>query len=70
VSGDGACKVFTVTDVERGVTVIEKKFHKAEFGELLSHPEYKTFLDDLFEAVMVRTRNDSDLTDAAAEDNE
>jgi recombination protein RecA len=70
VSGDGAWKVFTVTDVERGVTVIEKKFHKAEFGELLSHPEYKTFLDDLIEAVMVRTRNDSDLTDAAAEDNE
>ena len=67
VSGDGAWKVFTVTDVERGVTVIEKKFHKAEFGELLRNTEYKPFLDDLIDAVMVRTRSDSEPADDGEE---
>jgi recombination protein RecA len=58
VSGDGAWKAFTVTDLDKGVVLIEKKFHKAEFGELLRNPDYKEYLDDLIEAVMVRSKDD------------
>jgi len=58
VSGDGAWKVFSVTDIDKGAVIIEKKFHKAEFGELLRNPDYKEYLDDLIEAVMVRAKDD------------
>jgi recombination protein RecA len=54
VSGTGAWKVFTVTDTKKGAVVIEKKFYKSEFGEILSNPEYAPHLQDLIEAVMVR----------------
>lgn len=58
VSGTTQWKVFTVTDAVEGRTIIEKKFYKAEFGELLRNPDYKPYLDDLIEAVMVRTKDD------------
>ena len=65
VSGDGAWKVFTVTDIDRGVTIIEKKFHKAEFSEIMKTPEYKPYIDDLVEAVMVRSKDDTQAVDDA-----
>lgn len=65
VSGDGAWKVFTVTDIDRGVTIIEKKFHKAEFSEIMKTPEYKPYIDDLVEAVMVRTKDNTQTVDDA-----
>ena len=65
VSGDGAWKVFTVTDIDRGVTIIEKKFHKAEFSEIMKTPEYKPYIDDLVEAVMVRTKENTQTVDDA-----
>ncbi len=58
VSGTTQWKVFTVTDANEGRTIIEKKFYKAEFGDLLKNPEYKPYLDDLIEAVMVRSKDD------------
>ena len=54
VSGAGAWKVFTVNDKKKGEVVIEKKFYKSEFGEILANPEYAPHLQDLIEAVMVR----------------
>lgn len=54
VSGDGAWKVFTVTDSKQGKVILEKKFYKADFGELLSSPTYSPYLQDLIEASMVR----------------
>ena len=65
VSGDGAWKVFTVTDIDRGVTIIEKKFHNAEFSEIMKTPEYKPYIDDLVEAVMVRSKDDTQAVDDA-----
>lgn len=71
VSGDGAWKAFTVTDLDKGAAIIEKKFHKAEFGEILKTPEYKPYLDDLIEAVMVRSGNTpDDLVDVDSENDE
>jgi recombination protein RecA len=54
VSGDGAWKVFTVTDAKQGKVILEKKFYKADFGELLSSPTYSPYLQDLIEATMVK----------------
>jgi recombination protein RecA len=54
VSGDGAWKLFTVSELTTGKTILEKKFYKADFGELLQSPTFSPYLQDLIEAVMVR----------------
>ena len=54
VSGTGAWKKFTVVDTDTNKALIEKKFYKADFHELLSNPEYKEYLDALIESVYVR----------------
>jgi hypothetical protein len=54
VSGDGAWKLFTVSELATGKTILEKKFYKADFGELLQSPTFSPYLQDLIEAVMVR----------------
>lgn len=70
VSGTTAWKVFTVTNTVSGTTLIEKKFHKSDFGDMLKDPQYKTYLEDLIDAVMVRTRDDADLVADDDEENE
>jgi len=49
VEGTGAWKTFTIADNDTGEVLLEKKFNKKEFGELLENPQYKLFLDDLIE---------------------
>lgn len=70
VSGDGAWKVFTVTDVDIGDVIIEKKFHKAEFGEILKTPAYTEYLESLIEAVMVRSKDAGELSNDEGEEEE
>jgi len=62
VDGDGAWKVFTVTDLDLQAMIIEKKFHKSDFGEILRNPEYRTYIENLIETVMVRTNADADMS--------
>ena len=69
VSGLGAWKVFSVIDEKKQAMIIEKKFHKAEFNELLKDPEYKPYLDSLIENVMVRVRNSDGIYKQDLEDN-
>lgn len=54
VSGDGAWKLFEVVKKPDGTKLFEKKFHKADFNELLENKEYKKWLDDLIEKAMVK----------------
>ena len=63
VSGDGAWKVFTVTDAKQGKVILEKKFYKADFGELLASPTYSPYLEDLIEAAMVRKMGETHESD-------
>jgi len=70
VSGTTQWKVFTVTDAVEGRTIIEKKFYKSEFGDLLKNPDYKEYLDDLIEAVMVRSKDDPANFETAEEESE
>ena len=57
VSGTGAWKVLSVTSVSQGRPLLEKKFHKSEFGEIMRDPQYKAYVDDLIAEVMIRTGN-------------
>jgi len=60
IEGSGSWKVIRVTN-EQNVNIIEKKFYKADFGEIMSNLEYKPWVDGLLEKAMVRlsTRTES-----------
>lgn len=60
VSGTGAWKQFTVSSVKTGEVVVDKKFHKADFHELLTDPQYSMYLDALLERAMVRKMSRDD----------
>jgi hypothetical protein len=54
VEGTGAWKMFTIANGETGEIETEIKFYKPDFGEkVLYVPEYKQYMDALFEAAFV-----------------
>ena len=54
VDGTGAWKTFTLADADTGEIETEIKFYKPDFGEkVLYVPEYKKYMDALFEATFV-----------------
>ena len=54
LSGTGAWKSLIVNDSKTGEVLVEKKFYKADFGEVWNDREYKHYIDNLLEASMVR----------------
>lgn len=52
LNGAGAWKTFTVSSASTGEVIIEKKFYKADFGEILYHPEYQKYMDVLYVAAL------------------
>ena len=54
VSGTGSWKNFSVASVETGEVMVEKKFYKSQFDEVMSDPEYSQYIDALLERAMVR----------------
>mgnify|MGYP003630210400 CR=1 FL=1 len=60
VSGTGAWKKFEVTNIETGEILVEKKFRKSDFDEMIKDPEYSGYIDDLLEIVMVKKIGNSD----------
>ena len=54
VAGTGGWKTLTVTDRNTGKAVVEKKFRKVDFNEILDDPEYQEYLDNLTEKAMVK----------------
>jgi len=55
LSGTGAWKALTVTNVDTGEVMIEKKFHKPKFDEIMSNEEYSAYIDKLLERALVKT---------------
>lgn len=53
VTGAGAWKNFNVYNPE-GELIIEKKFHKSNFDQIMNDPEYKEYVDMLIEASFVK----------------
>ena len=64
ISGTGSWKSFTVIDEKTGELLIEKKFYKADFGEVMRNPEFSPYIDTLLEAALVRKLADEPEIDA------
>ena len=54
ISGTGAWKNLCVTTQDTGEVIVDKKFYKADFNEIIKHPEYGQYVDMLLEAAMIR----------------
>jgi len=54
VSGTGSWKNFSVVNTATGEVLVEKKFYKSQFNEIMSDPEYSRYVDILLEKAMVR----------------
>ncbi len=63
LSGTGAWKSLLVHNQKTGEVLAEKKFYKADFGEVWDDPEFSTYIDDLLEATMVRKMSDVESVD-------
>ena len=59
VSGTGAWKHLNVYD-QAGEMIVDKKFYKANFDEIIDHPEFGKYIDMLLEKVMIRKNNDDE----------
>ena len=65
VGGNGAWKHLEVYNSE-GEQIVEKKFYKADFHEVVSHPEYGQYIEMLLEKAMIR-KNETDDPDIDTE---
>lgn len=58
IGGDGGWKDFEVVDTATGEVIIEKKFHKSDFDQIMKDPAYKPFIDKIVEAAYVLVSGD------------
>jgi recombination protein RecA len=61
VSGTGSWKCFSVSDVGTGEILIEKKFHKQKFNEIIENPEYENYISQILEKTMVKKMNSEEM---------
>ena len=57
VGGNGAWKTLNVWNDE-GEQIVEKKFYKADFDQILVDAEYKQYLDMLISKALIRKNNE------------
>lgn len=62
ISGTGAWKELTVSDATTGEVILEKKFYKSEFGEIMKNPTYKLFVDKVIDCALTSGENLSEDT--------
>lgn len=55
VSGTGAWKELNIVDAKTSQVLINKKFYKAEFGDIMRDPQFKSYVDDIIETALTRT---------------
>ncbi len=60
VSGNGAWKNLLVSTRDTGEIIVDKKFYKADFDQIISHPEFGQYIDMLLEKAMIRKNNTDD----------
>ena len=56
-----------VSNNKTGEVLVEKKFYKAEFGDVWSNPDYSPYIDSLLESAMVRKMSNNDFLDVDPE---
>jgi recombination protein RecA len=57
VDGTAAWKTFTVRDEKTEEIILEKKFHKPDFEEIMKDPKYSEYIDALIEDAFVKRSN-------------
>ena len=60
IGGHGSWKNIVVTTLDEGEVIIDKKFHKAGFDEIIEHPEYSQYVEMLLEKAMIRKNQTED----------
>lgn len=60
IGGTSSWKTLTVVSAKTGETEIEKKFYKADFGEVWKDPEYSGYVDALLSDCMLRKMTNDD----------
>jgi|TARA_R110001599_G_scaffold71320_9_gene199172 recombination protein RecA len=60
VSGTSSWKNLIVANAKTGEVEVEKKFYKADFGEVWKDPEYKDYIDALLSDCMLRKLSNDD----------
>lgn len=63
IAGAGAWKNLLVTDAETGVVLIDKKFYKPDFLEILNDPTMGPYCEALLERAMVRKMTSDEAVD-------
>ena len=59
ISGTGAWKNISVSTLDTGEVIVDKKFYKADFDQIIKHPEFGQYVDMLLEKAMIR-KNEAD----------
>lgn len=54
LSGTSAWKELNVSDAKTGEVLLTKKFYKADFGDVMSDPQYKDHVQSLMDAALIR----------------
>ena len=67
ISGTGAWKLLSVKDAVTGNKIIEKKFYKSDFDEILNDPELGKYCDLLLERAMTKRMQKADSMDIDVE---
>ncbi len=55
ISGTQAWKELVVTDAKTGEVLIEEKFYKSAFAELMRNPQFRPYILDIAETALTRT---------------
>lgn len=67
LSGAGGWKQLQVIDSETGEVLIEKNFHKPDFGDMMKDPQYKPFIDKVIDCaytMVTGTKSEGDSPDS------
>lgn len=67
IEGTGSWKSLLVVDNSTGEIIVEKKFYKNKFDEVLKDNEYSNYIDIVLEKAMTKVMNDNDFVDIDVE---
>ena len=59
ISGASQWRLLTVSDATTGEVLVEKKFYKSDFGDIMKDPAYKPFVDKAIEAAYTMTAGEA-----------
>ena len=67
IEGTGAWKTLTICNSQTGEIVEEKKFYKNDFKDVWNSPQYKPYVDKIFNAAHADLMGNQDAVDINSE---